>query len=87
MPDQYANPANPRAHYETTGVEIIEDCPEIDVFVAGLGTGGTLTGVGRRLREYRSDIRIYAAEPMPGEMLRACAHSKRGSSPRCSTRR
>jgi [CysO sulfur-carrier protein]-thiocarboxylate-dependent cysteine synthase len=69
MPDQYANPANPRAHYETTGAEIIDDCPEIDVFVAGLGTGGTLTGVGRRLREYRSDIRIYAAEPMPGEML------------------
>ena len=69
MPDQYANPANPRAHYETTGVEIIEACPEIDVFVAGLGTGGTLTGVGRRLREYRSDIQVYAAEPMPGEML------------------
>jgi cysteine synthase len=69
MPDQYANPANPLAHYETTGAEIIEDCPEIDVFVAGLGTGGTLTGVGRRLREYRADIRIYAAEPMPGEML------------------
>jgi cysteine synthase B len=69
MADQYANPANPLAHYETTGVEIIEDCPEIDVFVAGLGTGGTLTGVGRRLREYRSDVRIYAAEPMPGEML------------------
>jgi len=69
MPDQYANPANPRAHYETTAVEIIEDCPEIDVFVAGLGTGGTLTGVGRRLREYRPEVRIYAAEPMPGEML------------------
>jgi len=69
MPDQYANPANPRAHYETTAVEIIEDCPELDVFIAGLGTGGTLTGVGRRLREYRPDVRIYAAEPMPGEML------------------
>jgi cysteine synthase B len=69
LADQYANPANPRAHYETTGVEIIEDCPEIDVFVAGLGTGGTLTGVGRRLREYRPDVRVYAAEPMPGEML------------------
>jgi [CysO sulfur-carrier protein]-thiocarboxylate-dependent cysteine synthase len=69
MPDQYANPANPRAHYETTAVEIIDDCPEIDVFVAGLGTGGTLTGVGRRLREYRSEVRIYAAEPMPGEAV------------------
>ena len=69
MPDQYANPANPLAHYETTAVEIIDDCPEIDVFVAGLGTGGTLTGVGRRLREYRSDVKVYAAEPMPGEMV------------------
>jgi cysteine synthase B len=69
MPDQYANPLNPRAHYETTAPEIIADCPEIDAFVAGLGTGGTLTGVGRRLREYRSDVRIYAAEPMPGEMV------------------
>jgi cysteine synthase B len=69
MADQYANAANPRAHYETTAVEIIEDCPEIDVFVAGLGTGGTLTGVGRRLREYRSGVRVYAAEPMPGELV------------------
>jgi len=69
MPDQYANPMNPRAHYETTAPEIIADCPEIDAFVAGLGTGGTLTGVGRRLREYRPDVRIYAAEPMPGEMV------------------
>ncbi len=46
MADQYANPANPRAHYETTGPEIVADCPEIDVFVAGLGTGGTLDGRG-----------------------------------------
>jgi cysteine synthase len=69
MPDQYANPANPRAHYESTAVEIIEDCPEIDVFVAGLGTGGTLTGVGRRLHEYRPAVKVYAAEPMPGEMV------------------
>jgi cysteine synthase B len=67
MPDQYANPANPQAHYETTGPEILADCPEIDVFVAGLGTGGTLVGAGRYLREHRPAIRIYAAEPMPGE--------------------
>ncbi|MBF6604494.1 MAG: cysteine synthase family protein [Chloroflexi bacterium] len=67
MPDQYANEANPRAHYETTGPEILADCPEIDAFVAGFGTGGTLMGVGRYLREHRPDVRIYAAEPMPGE--------------------
>jgi cysteine synthase B len=67
MPYQYGNPANPRAHYETTGVEILTDCPEVDVFVAGLGTGGTLMGVGRRLREANPEVRIYAAEPLPGE--------------------
>ncbi len=81
MPDQYANPANPRAHYETTAVEIIDDCPEIDVFVAGLGTGGTLTGVGRRLREYRSDVKIYAAEPMPGEMVQGLRSLEEGFVP------
>ena len=69
MADQYANPANPRAHYETTGPEIVADCPEIDVFVAGLGTGGTLMGVGRRLREHNPAVKVYAAEPMPGEMV------------------
>jgi len=67
MPYQYGNPANPLAHYETTGPEILADCPEIDAFVAGLGTGGTLMGVGRRLREHDPGIRIYAAEPLPGE--------------------
>lgn len=81
MADQYANPANPRAHYETTAVEIIEDCPEVDVFVAGLGTGGTLTGVGRRLREYRSDVRVYAAEPMPGEMVQGLRSLEEGFVP------
>jgi cysteine synthase len=69
MPDQYANPLNPLAHYETTGPEILADCPELDVFVAGLGTGGTLMGVARRLREERPGVRIYAAEPMPGELV------------------
>ena len=67
MPDQYANPNNPQAHYETTGLEILQDCPEVSVFVAGLGTGGTLMGVGRRLREERPGVRVVAAEPMPGE--------------------
>jgi cysteine synthase len=69
MPYQYGNAANPRAHYETTGPEILADCPEIDVFVAGLGTGGTLMGVARRLREHRPDVRIVAAEPLPGEQV------------------
>jgi [CysO sulfur-carrier protein]-thiocarboxylate-dependent cysteine synthase len=69
LPYQYGNPANPQAHYETTGEEIVTDCPEVDAFVAGLGTGGTLMGVGRRLREHNRDVRIYAAEPLPGEMV------------------
>jgi [CysO sulfur-carrier protein]-thiocarboxylate-dependent cysteine synthase len=67
MPYQYGNEANPRAHYETTGPEILADCPEIDVFVAGLGTGGTLMGVARYLREAKPGVRVYAAEPLPGE--------------------
>ena len=67
MADQYANPANPQAHYETTGPEILDSCPEIDAFVAGLGTGGTLTGVGRYFRDHKPGVKIYAAEPMPGE--------------------
>ena len=67
MPYQYGNEANPRAHYETTGPEILADCPEVDVFVAGLGTGGTLMGVGRFLRERKPGVRIVAAEPLPGE--------------------
>jgi cysteine synthase len=69
MPYQYGNPANPQAHYETTAVEIIEDCPEIDVFVGGLGTGGTLMGIGRRLREHNPNVHIYAAEPHPGDAV------------------
>ena len=67
MPYQYGNPANPLAHYETTGPEILADCPEIDVFVAGLGTGGTLMGVSRYLREHKPGVRVVAAEPLPGE--------------------
>jgi len=67
MPYQYGNPANPLAHYETTGPEILADCPEIDVFVAGLGTSGTLMGTGRYLKERKPGVRIVAAEPLPGE--------------------
>ncbi len=67
MPFQYANPANPRAHYEGTGSEIAEALEHVDVLVAGLGTGGTLMGVGDRLRESFPDIVIAAAEPLPGD--------------------
>ena len=67
MPYQYGNPANPRVHEETTGPEILADCPEIDAFVAGLGTGGTLMGVARFLRREKPGVKVYAAEPLPGE--------------------
>jgi [CysO sulfur-carrier protein]-thiocarboxylate-dependent cysteine synthase len=67
MPFQYANEANPRAHYEGTGAEIAAALDHVDVVVAGLGTGGTLMGVGERLRESFPDIVVAAAEPMPGD--------------------
>ena len=69
MPFQYGNPANPLAHYETTGVEILNDLPEVDVFVAGLGTGGTLMGVGRRLKERNPKTKVIAVEPNPGDLV------------------
>ncbi len=64
---QYANEANPRAHYDGTGAEIVRDLPQVDALVAGLGTGGTLMGTGRRLREAFPDVQIVAAEPLPGD--------------------
>jgi cysteine synthase len=66
---QYGNDANPRAHYEGTGVEILRDLPEITHFVAGLGTGGTLTGTGRRLHEHDPNIKVIAAEPELGDLV------------------
>jgi cysteine synthase len=67
---QYGNPANPKAHYEGTGPEILRDCPGITHFVAGLGTSGTLLGVGRFLREKLGDaVQIWAVEPPSGEMV------------------
>jgi len=69
MPYQYGNPANPLAHYETTAVEILRDCPEVDVLVAGLGTGGTLMGCARRLKEHNPRIRVVAVEPHPGDLV------------------
>jgi [CysO sulfur-carrier protein]-thiocarboxylate-dependent cysteine synthase len=67
MPFQYANEANPRAHYEGTGTEIAEALDRVDVLVAGLGTGGTLMGTGARLRETFPDVVVAAAEPLPGD--------------------
>jgi cysteine synthase B len=67
MPFQYANEANPRAHYDGTGAEIAEALDRVDIVVAGLGTGGTLMGVGERLRESFPDVVVAAAEPLPGD--------------------
>ena len=69
MPFQYANEANPRAHYAGTGAEIAEALDRVDVLVAGLGTGGTLMGVGERLRERFPDVVVAAAEPLPGDAV------------------
>ena len=69
MPFQYGNPANPLAHEEGTGEEIVRDLPEVTHFVAGLGTGGTLTGVGRRLHRHNPDVKIIAAEPELGDLV------------------
>jgi len=69
MLNQYGNEANPRAHYEGTGAEIAEALPQVDAFVAGLGTGGTLMGAGARLRESFPDVTVAAAEPMQGDLV------------------
>lgn len=66
---QYGNEANPLAHYEGTGPEILRDCPDVDVFVAGLGTSGTLMGVGRYLKEQRPGVQVVAVEPPAGELV------------------
>jgi [CysO sulfur-carrier protein]-thiocarboxylate-dependent cysteine synthase len=69
MPYQYANDANPRAHYEGTGPEIWRDVPEITHFVAGLGTSGTLMGVGTYLKQQNPDVKVMAVEPPIGELV------------------
>ena len=66
---QYGNEANPRAHYNTTGPEIFADCPEITHFVSGLGTSGTLMGVGAYLKERKPSVHVLAVEPPAGEMV------------------
>jgi len=71
MPDQFSNPANPLAHYETTGAEIIEDLPynKVDYLIAGIGTGGTIVGTTRRLKEKYPDIKAIGVEPPPGDSI------------------
>ena len=69
MPGQFSNPANVDVHYYTTGVEILKDLPDLDVFVAGVGSGGTLSGVGRKLKEYSLDIQVVAVEPLTSAVL------------------
>jgi [CysO sulfur-carrier protein]-thiocarboxylate-dependent cysteine synthase len=81
MPFQYGNQANPRAHLEGTGPEILDAVPDVDVFVAGLGTGGTLTGVGRALKQARRGVRVVAAEPLPGEQVQGLRSLEEGYVP------
>jgi len=76
MLDQFNNFANVWAHYKTTGKEMIRDVPELDIFVAGMGTGGTLMGVGRRLKEYNSKIKIVGIEPYPGSKIQGLRNMK-----------
>ena len=81
MPYQYGNPANTQAHYETTGPEVLADCPEIDVFVAGMGTSGTLMGVSKYLHERKPQVRVVAAEPLPGEKVQGLRSLEEGFIP------
>ena len=81
MPYQYGNEDNPRAHYEGTGPEILRDLPGVTHFVAGLGTGGTLTGVGRFLKERNPDVRIVAAVPHPGDLVQGLRSLEEGFIP------
>ena len=78
---QYANDANPRAHYEGTGPEILRDVPEITHFVAGLGTSGTLMGVGRYLKEHKHDVKVIAVEPPLGERVEGLRNLDEGYVP------
>lgn len=81
MPYQYGNEMNPLAHYETTGPEILRELPETDVFVAGLGTGGTLTGTGRYLKEQKPGIKVVAAVPHPGDLVQGLRSLEEGFIP------
>lgn len=81
MLDQYANPANPDAHYHGTGKEIVEAVPEIDYFIAGLGTGGTLMGAGRAIREAHPEAQLIAIQPEPDEGLSGLRNLEQGFIP------
>lgn len=81
IPQQFTNEANALKHYETTGEEIIEDLKDIDVFVASVGTGGTIMGIGKKLKEYNKDIKIIAVEPEKSPVIsggKAGAHKIQG---------
>ncbi len=83
MPNQFANPSNIKAHYETTGKEIIEQTGgKIDVFVAGMGTTGTLMGAGRRLKEFRESIKIVGVEPFLGHRVQGLKNMKESIVPK-----
>ena len=83
MPDQFSNPANPLAHYETTGAEIIDDFPydKIDVLIAGIGTGGTIVGVSQRLKEKYPNIKIIGIEPPVGDSIQGLKCTSEGFIP------
>ncbi len=81
MPFQFGNENNPRAHYETTGPEILRDLPDLDVFVAGLGTGGTLTGVGRCFKEHNPSIKVIATLPPVGDLVQGLRSLEEGFVP------
>ncbi|MCE2469105.1 MAG: cysteine synthase family protein [Dehalococcoidia bacterium] len=78
---QYGNEANPAAHYETTGPEIVADLPEVTHFVAGLGTGGTLMGAGRRLKEHNPAVKVIAAAPEPDDRIQGLRSLEEGFVP------
>lgn len=81
MPNQFENPANVKAHYETTAVEVLNDMGNIDAFVAGVGTGGTISGVGKRLKEVNKDALVVAVEPKKSPLLtegKASSHGIQG---------